>query len=474
MTDARPLRHSAQHMVSGQSLLGRFARLTAALTAVAIAALSLVSYWFTRVSYEQQIDTDLFSIAKQTAQPLQDDIIGLGGIDPTVLTATNVLLTLVAANGQEVRVPGEKVNIVIGPPELSVARTQLGYSARNAEASNGQMYRVIAVPLGIDSARFALVLATPLDSVNTLLARLRTLLLVTGAAFVVAAAGLGYVSGRSTVRPVRELADAAAHVTQTGELRPVGAYADNELGDLARSFDTMMVSLESSRDRQKRLIADAGHELRTPLTSMRTNVELLVADEQSGMLPSGARTEILGDVAAQLGEFTSLVADLVQLSRDESSAPVNEPTELADVVDRAVVRARRRSHAQDFDVDVKPCTVLGEPDSLERAVLNLIDNAIKFSPEGGTVHVHLADGVLTVADEGPGIAEEDLPHVFDRFYRSDKSRNTPGTGLGLSIVAHTIAAHGGEVSAANKPEGGAVFTVTLPLASEDAIDAAAD
>jgi len=470
--DARPLRNSAQHMVSGQSLLGRFARLTAALTAVAIAALSLVSYWFTRVSYEQQIDADLFSIAQQTSQPLQDDIIGLGGIDPTVLTATNVLLTLVAANGQEVQVPGEKVNIVIGPPELTVARTQLGYSARNAEASNGQMYRVIAVPLGIDSARFALALATPLDSVDALLTRLRTLLLVTGVVFVIAAAGLGYVSGRSTVRPVRELADAAAHVTQTGELRPVGAYADNELGDLARSFDTMMASLESSRDRQKRLIADAGHELRTPLTSMRTNVELLVADEQSGMLPSGARTEILGDVAGQLGEFTSLVADLVQLSRDESSAPVNEPTELADVVDRAVVRARRRSHAQAFDVHLTPCAVLGEPDSLERAVLNLIDNAIKFSPEGGTVHVDLTDGVLTVADDGPGIAKEDLPHVFDRFYRSDKSRNTPGTGLGLSIVAHTIAAHGGEVAAANRPEGGAVFTVKLPLAPQDAIDVA--
>jgi len=201
---------------------------------------------------------------------------------------------------------------------------------------------------------------------------------------------------------------------------------------------------------------------------MRTNVELLVADEQSGMLPTGARTEILGDIAAQLGEFTSLVADLALLSRDESAAPVAQPTELADVVERAVVRARRRSHAQDFDVDLAPSLVLGEPDSLERAVLNLIDNAIKFSPEGGTVHVRLAGGVLTVADDGPGIAAEDLPHVFDRFYRSDKSRNTPGTGLGLSIVAHTIATHGGEVAAGNRPQGGAIFTVKLPLAPADA------
>jgi len=372
----------------------------------------------------------------------------------------------VKANGAEQTVPGEQAFIVIGPPELAIAQTQLGYSARNAEASNGRQYRVVAVPVGIDSARYALVLARPMDPITSSLAMLRTLLVILAGIFIVIAAVLGYISGRSIVRPVRQLADAAKRVTQTGELRPVGTYADNELGDLARSFDTMMESLETSRDRQRRLIADAGHELRTPLTSMRTNVELLVADEQSGMLPPHARVEILGDVAAQLGELTSLVADLVQLSRDESAPYVVEPIDLADVVDRAVTRARRRGHTLNFDIALQPYTVLGEPDSLERAVMNLVDNAVKFSPEGATVHVHLKDGVLTVADEGPGIAEDDLPHIFERFYRSDKARNTPGTGLGLSIADHTIAIYGGTVTAANGDHGGAVFTVTLPPAKE--------
>jgi len=457
-----------KHLINGQSLLGRFARVTAALVATSIVALSFTGYWFTRATYEQQMDANLLDIATQTAGPLQEDMTGLGGIDSTVLTATNVLLTLVSTNGQQMLVPGTQTWIVIGPTEISIAMTQLGHSARNAQATNGQWYRVVAVPLGIDSSRYALVLAQPLDSIDTLLFRLRTLLIVMGLAFVAAAGALGYVSGRSIVRPVRELADAATRVTQTGELRPVGFFADNELGELARSFDTMMATLDSSRDRQKRLIADAGHELRTPLTSMRTNVELLVADEQSGMLPPGAHTEILGDIAAQLGELTSLVADLVQLSRDESVTPVTESTDLSEAVDRAVVRARRRAHSLNFDVELQPFMVLGESDSLERAVLNLIDNAIKFSPTGGTVHVHLADGVLTVADEGPGIADADLPHVFERFYRSDKSRNTPGTGLGLSIVDHTVAAHGGTVTAANGPNGGAIFTVTFQPVSEEA------
>ena len=412
------------------------------------------------------MDSELLDIAGQTVQPLRDDMIALGGLDPATLSATNVLLALVAADGSQVPMKGERVTIIIGPPEMAIAKTQMSYSARNAEASNSEMYRVVAVPVGIDSARYALVLARPLGPIESSLSTLRGLLIILGGLFVLAAAFLGYYSGRSIVRPVRQLADAATRVTQTGELRPVGTYADNELGDLARSFDTMMMSLASSRERQKRLIADAGHELRTPLTSMRTNVELLVADEQSGMLPSGARVEILGDVAAQLGEFTSLVSDLVQLSRDETSTPVSEPTELSEIVDRAVTRARRRGHTLHFDISLEPFMVMGDADSLERAIMNLVDNAVKFSPEGATVHVKLVKGILTVADEGPGIAPNDLPHVFERFYRSDKARNTPGTGLGLSIVAHTVATHGGRVSAANDPLGGAIFTVRLPAAPE--------
>ena len=459
-----------QHAVMGQSLLGRFSRVTAALVAAAVVVLSVAAYLFTRVSSEQQLDDELMAIANQTVQPLRDDMVALGGLDATTLTATNVLVALVAADGTQQRVPGEQVGIVIGPAELAVARTQMHYSAHNALASNGQPYRVVAVPVGIDSVRYALVLARPMGPINSSLAELRVLLAILGGLFVFGAAFLGYYSGRSVVRPVRELADAVTRVTQTGELRPVGAYADNELGDLARSFDTMMVTIETSRDRQKRLIADAGHELRTPLTSMRTNVELLVADQQSGMLPAGARVEILGDVAAQLGEFTSLVADLVQLSRDETAAPAMEPADLADIVERAVARARRRGHSLHFDVTLQPYEVRGDPDALERAIMNLVDNAVKFSPDGGTVHIALEAGVLTVADEGPGIAQEDLPHIFERFFRSDKARNTPGTGLGLSIVAHTLATHGGTVEAANRDEGGAVFTVRLPPAPMDDAD----
>ena len=211
-----------------------------------------------------------------------------------------------------------------------------------------------------------------------------------------------------------------------------------------------------------RLIADAGHELRTPLTSLRTNVELLVADERQGMLPPGARGEILRDIAAQLGEFTTLIGDLVHLSREDTVAPAPEPIDLRDVVEHAVARAKRRGPGLIFDVRLDPLYLVGEPESLERAVTNLLDNAVKFSPPGGTIEVHLEGDRLRIADQGPGINEEDLPHVFDRFYRASTARTTPGSGLGLSIVAQTIKSHGGWVKAGVAPGGGAEFTIRLP------------
>jgi two-component system sensor histidine kinase MprB len=226
----------------------------------------------------------------------------------------------------------------------------------------------------------------------------------------------------------------------------------------------MLRSLASSRERQAQLIADAGHELRTPLTSLRTNVDLLLADANTGLLKQQDRIEILGDVSAQLVEFTTLIGDLMQLARDETAAQP-EPLDFRNVVNAALDRVRRRGHGLAFDVELDPFYVIGDSDMLERAVTNLLDNAVKWSPPGGTIRVQLEGDRLRVADQGPGIAEHDLPHVFDRFYRGDASRNTPGTGLGLSIVAQTITQHGGWVRAGRSAQGGAEFTVRLPGAT---------
>jgi two-component system sensor histidine kinase MprB len=231
----------------------------------------------------------------------------------------------------------------------------------------------------------------------------------------------------------------------------------------------MLGALAASQEQQRRLVADAGHELRTPLTSMRTNLELLIAVSRPGApsLPESERAEILEDVQAQVAELSTLVGDLVELARDDVPMVVHEPLELTDVVLRALERARRRAGDVEFVPTLVPWTLVGDATALERAVLNLLDNAAKWSPQGGKVRVQMRpldqwSIVLEVADAGPGIADEDLPHVFDRFYRAATSRTMPGSGLGLAIVRQAAVRHGGAVWAGRAPEGGALLAMRLP------------
>ena len=211
----------------------------------------------------------------------------------------------------------------------------------------------------------------------------------------------------------------------------------------------------------RRLVADAGHELRTPLTSLRTNLDLLTQAGDEG-LPRDAHEELLTDVRAQIEELTTLIGDLMELARDEQLTLVVETTDLEEILDRALARVRRRAPGITFDVDTHAWWVDGDPAALERAVTNLLDNAAKWSPPAGTIAVRLADGVLTVDDEGPGISPEDLPHVFERFYRAEESRSMPGSGLGLAIVRQVAERHGGSAEAGAAPGGGARLTMTIP------------
>ncbi|MEL4503398.1 HAMP domain-containing sensor histidine kinase [Luteococcus sp. H138] len=420
------------------------------------------AYWMTRFSLYNQLDNELIDVASFSAAQIEQDVESMGGLNADALRAANVTLMLLASDGKVQQVNGASTPMEPGDDELAVARIQQGTTARTVIDGHGVSYRMVAVPQSIQEDRYALVMARPLAPTERTLDWLWLTMITTGGIGVLLSIFLGWLSARQAMRPLRNLSGAVAHVTETDELTPIEIHSDDELGDLTRSFNTMLNSLSSSRERQKRLIADAGHELRTPLTSMRTNIELLVADEKSGMLPEGARGEILHDIAAQLGEFTSLVGDLVQLSREDRVTANPEPLDFRDVVESAIVRAKRRGPGLNFDVELNPLFLVGEPDTLERAVTNLLDNAVKFSPPNGTIHVHMDGDTLRIADQGPGIADEDLPHVFDRFYRSDRARNTPGTGLGLSIVAHTINAHGGQVTARRSAEGGAEFVVRLP------------
>jgi len=456
-----------------RALQDRLALLIAIAVFCGVAVTGAAAAFITWRAIYNQLDTELTTVANITSAMFEGDIRNMGGINETALLAANVNLWVLRADNTLFSRPDSPD--LHGPAELAVAMTGEGASARTGYASDGRAYRIIAVPLSDvenPQSHYALILARPLDL--TVITSLLYALGFFGALAIVAAAAVGFSIARSSIEPLRQLNAAVAQVTATNRLVPVAVQGQDEVADLGRSFNRMLKALDSSRERQRRLIADAGHELRTPLTSMRTNVELLVADDKSGMLPQGARGDILRDVAAQLGEFTTLIGDLVQLSREDEVRPHPEAIDLRDVVSSSLERVKRRGGPGiTWDVVLNnPLYLLGEPDALERAVTNLLDNAVKFSPPDGTIHVDLTGDRLRVADEGPGIADEDLPHVFERFYRSDKARNTPGSGLGLSIVAQTIHAHGGWVQAAHAAEGGAEFLVRLPGTETDPEDEA--
>ncbi|MCP2246296.1 two-component system, OmpR family, sensor histidine kinase MprB [Lentzea aerocolonigenes] len=316
----------------------------------------------------------------------------------------------------------------------------------------------------------AIVIAQSLAPQRTTLAKLSVVLLLIGGAGVLLAAIAGTAVARTGLRPVQRLTEATERVANTGDLTPIPVSGDDELARLTHSFNAMLGAVAESQERQRRLVADAGHELRTPLTSMRTNLELLLASERpdSPTLSEEDKREIQSDVRAQLDELTTLIGDLVELAREDAPQVIHEPVDLVEVVERSLDRARRRaSNDVTFDVHLQPWTLLGDSSALERAVLNLLDNAVKFSPSGSAVRLNLrqvGDGsaVVEVADAGPGIADADLPHVFERFYRSSEARTLPGSGLGLAIVKQVAQRHGGTATAGRAPEGGALFTLRLP------------
>ena len=308
----------------------------------------------------------------------------------------------------------------------------------------------------------ALQIARPLTEVDDALADLRLVLLLVAVGGVGLAGGLGLLVSRAAVRPVVVLTDEAERVASTQDLsRRVPAAGGDELGRLGRSFNVMLGALERSRTAQRRLVADASHELRTPLTSARTNVEHLVA---APGLPAAERAEVLARTRDQLEDLSVLVGDLVDLARDEVREEEVEEVRLDLLVGEAVARAARLHPAARFALDAPAAVVVrGTPSRLHRAVGNLLDNAVKHGPPDGAVEVRVtAAGEVVVRDHGPGIAPEDLPHVFDRFFRADDARGRPGSGLGLAIVRQVAEEHGGTVAARPAPGGGIALVLALP------------
>jgi two-component system, OmpR family, sensor histidine kinase MprB len=307
----------------------------------------------------------------------------------------------------------------------------------------------------------ALQIATLLN-VDSDLKKLAALLGAVAFAGVLLAVALGWLVARTALVPLNALTDTVEDLAETTDVsRRLQPGGPDELGRLRRTFNRLLEALESSRRAQSQLVLDASHELRTPLTSLRTNLEVIRRVEE---LSAEDRSVLVDDVLVQLQELTDIVGDLAELARGDRGPASREPLRLDLLVqdEVAVQNTHGRSKDVRFDLDADPCWVVASDDGLRRAVNNLLDNARKWSPSGEAVSVECRGGSVVVRDRGPGIAEADLPHIFDRFYRSPAARGLPGSGLGLAIVAQVVKAEGGTIAADNDPRGGARMTMRLP------------
>jgi len=431
---------------------------TASAVAVAIVLASILVYIAARNEQLGAMDRALV----ERAEDIKGDVVpGVPGSyilpSPPPLGGAGGHTQYITPTGGVLLGPRGHVRVPVTREAAEVAageRERLFYNA----FATGTHVRIITEPLG---PGVALQIARPLDEVDAVLARLRLVLLLVVVGGVALAASLGTLVARTALAPVARLTEAAERVARTRDPREhIDISQHDELGRLAEAFNTMLAALDEALRSQRRLVADASHELRTPLTSLRTNIEVLARTED---LAGPDREHLLADVLAQIEELTVLVGSLVDLARGDE--PRAEPREmrLDAIVARAVERARTRRASLRFDVEIGRCTVRGVEERLERAVTNLLDNAVKWSPDEGIVTVRLEPGgILTVRDQGPGFAPEDVENIFDRFWRAPAARALPGSGLGLSIVRDVAREHDGSVGATNAPDGGAVLTLRLP------------
>jgi two-component system sensor histidine kinase MprB len=415
------------------SLKTRMAMVAGLAVALAVVVVAVASYEGTKSSLLDSVDQALAEQAKPFMERGVDrggpprgpngppGFTGQGAPPPRFGEPAGNVQVITPA-GQVIRPPDETAGPPVDARARQIAAIGVGHSYSDATVS-GTHVRVLTQGIG---GRGAVQVARSLQEVDNVLSDQLLLLILVGAGGIILAAVLSIVVARTALRPItlftRRTESLTANPDPSQRLEVSGR---DEIARLAHSFNTTLDALEQSVEAQRNLVADASHELRTPIATLRANIQLL---RDADRLSPAEQRSLRDDIITEL--------DVVQ-------------------------RTRRRATDVAFDVELEPTLIEGEPERVGRAVTNLLDNARRWSPSGGTVSVHLADGVLSVRDHGPGFDEDDLPHVFDRFYRAQRARGQPGSGLGLAIVRQAAEAHGGWARAANADGGGALLRVSF-------------
>ncbi len=448
------------------SFRARLTLVAAAAVALAVVAASVAVYFVVRNTLYSQVDNRLENRAEEITGDGGPGLRleqGPGGNtyvhSPRGILGSEGYIQIVRADGETFRTFDEVEPLPVPERALETAKTGEGTFFVDSKIGDADV-RVYTTPVqDFAGTSYALQIAQDLADVNTTLDTVTIFLVIIALGGIGIAVALGLLVSRAALAPVSRLTDATERVASTQDLSErIDTGGRDELSRLAASFNTMLGALEESTLAQRQLVADASHELRTPLTSLRTNIEVLASDRE---LPPGERERLLSDVVEQLGEMTNLISELIELARGEEPPKELEDVRLDLVAAEAVERTRRNRPGVSFKTDFEESLVHGVPATIDRAVGNLLDNAAKWSPPGGEVEIAVRGGEVTVRDHGPGIEDEDLPYVFDRFYRARSARGLPGSGLGLAIVKQVAEAHGGTVVAERPDDGGTLMRFRL-------------
>ena len=425
---------------------------TVSATLIAVFLLSATSFLTTRSALLRSADQSL----QQLSSPNGPEHDGVNNF--------------VYANGKSLNVPAAFID------ETVLREAMHGHHTLNRTVNvEGQWFRELLVPAVLDiegscstmncihQNRGTEVYVLQFNGQVLELRNLLRNLSVAAAAVLLLAISLGLWLTRQALRPLELVTNEIEEIANENDVtRRIGTGGVDELGRLRRVFNKLLTSVEESQALQRQLVLDASHELRTPLTSLRTNAQVMT---RASELTSEDVQQLTHDMVTQVDELATLITDLGELARGERSEGSVVALRWDEVVDECVETARTYARIKNITIDAATTAtfVEGRRDRLVRAISNLLTNAVKFTPESGAIRVRLVDGVLTVADSGPGIADEDSDHVFDRFWRAPSSRGLPGSGLGLAIVAQVIDEFGGAIDVGRDEQlGGALFTMTLP------------
>jgi two-component system sensor histidine kinase MprB len=443
------------------SLRGRLTVMAAAIVGAILAMGAVVCFVAMRNELRSQVDDSLRAQGQliRRRPPLNRRV----PAPPRTRGGAAPFTQVLDASGKVVRRSTTELRLPVTSADRAIARGSRRQLLNDRQVGAIHL-RVLTLRL---SKGGAIQLARSLQSADQTLSRLRVVLIALVIGGTLLALALARVFVRRAITPIRQLTEATEHIEATGDLeRRVTSERNDEVGQLASRFNGMLDhlqeiqrALEQSMSAQRQLVADASHELRTPIASLRTNIEVLLASRAT---PRGEEAALLNDVVEQLEELSSVVSDLIELARGDIPQQAEEEVELDGVLTEALARARRHAPTIDFEAHIEPSTVEGSPERIGRAINNVLDNAAKFSPHGSVVEVTSSDRTVTVRDHGPGVAPEELPHLFDRFYRGQANAHISGSGLGLAIVKQVVESHGGSVRAAPADGGGLELVLRFP------------